>query len=336
MAVIGSYPAATSIDGANHFLLIQPGNASTAYNSINRNVLLGVTGQPMDISTAQTVANKVLNNTNTVTVKDGSFTLQDDIDVTKQAQFQLSGNTTSTTRVYSLPNATGTLADIASAQTLTNKSLTNPVITGGSITGTTVITDAIIGQTTATNGTVYGLTITGGKIGNNGVVTNSITAGAVDSTKVATGFAVNNAEAQTATLSTTTTVIPLDDTIPQITEGTEIVTISITPKATTNRLQIDAMIFAASSVSDFISVALFQDTTANALAATNFNVTSANLSVSIPLSYSMSAGTTSSTTFRLRVGPSANTTTITLNGRAGARIYGGVSFCSIKVTEYKV
>lgn len=171
--VIGQYSAASTIDGATHFLLIQPGNSSTAYNSINRNTFLGVTGQPMDISTAQTVTNKILDNTNSITVKDGSFTLQDDADTTKQAQFQLSGNTTGT-RIYSLPNATGTLADLATAQTFTNKTLTSPVITGGSITGSTITTDAIIGQTVATNGTVYGVSITGGKINGGAITANTI------------------------------------------------------------------------------------------------------------------------------------------------------------------
>lgn len=49
-------------------------------------------------------------NTNTVTLKDTLFTLQDDGDATKQASFQLSGISTATTRVYALPDANGTIA----------------------------------------------------------------------------------------------------------------------------------------------------------------------------------------------------------------------------------
>ncbi len=59
-----------------------------------------------------------IGNTSSLTLKDTNFTLQDDGDVTKQAQFQLSGITTGTTRVYTLPNASGTLLDTASAQTI--------------------------------------------------------------------------------------------------------------------------------------------------------------------------------------------------------------------------
>lgn len=185
--VIGDYTAAITIDGSTHYLLIQPGGSSTAYKKITRNVYLGVSGQPADISTSQNFTNKVLDNTNTVTVKDSLFTIQDNLDTTKQAQFQLSGLTTATTRTYTLPNASSTLADIATAQTLTNKTLTAPVINNGSITGTTITTDAIVGQSVSTTGTVYGLSIASSKVGTNGVITASITDAAVTPAKLTAG-----------------------------------------------------------------------------------------------------------------------------------------------------
>lgn len=184
---IGDYSAANSIDGSTHYLLIQPGNASTAYNKINRNVLLGVTGQPVDISTAQNITNKTLDNTNTITLKDTLFTLQDDSDTTKQAKFQLSGITTATTRTYTLPNASSTLVDLSSSQTLSSKTLTAPVINNGSITGTTITTDAIVGQSVSTSGTIYGMSISSGKVGSNGVITASITDAAVTPAKLTAG-----------------------------------------------------------------------------------------------------------------------------------------------------
>jgi hypothetical protein len=45
-----------------------------------------------------------------LTISDAAFTLQDNTDATKQAQFELSGITTATTRTYTLPNLTGSLA----------------------------------------------------------------------------------------------------------------------------------------------------------------------------------------------------------------------------------
>lgn len=72
-------------------------------------------------STTDTLANKTLNNTNTVTLKDTLFTLQDDGDTAKQARFELSGITTGNTRIYTVPDASTTLVGIATTQVLTNK-----------------------------------------------------------------------------------------------------------------------------------------------------------------------------------------------------------------------
>jgi hypothetical protein len=57
-----------------------------------------------------------------ITVADNVFTLQDDVDPTKQAQFQLSGLTTATSTIFTLPIGSAgasTLFDLQSAQTIT-------------------------------------------------------------------------------------------------------------------------------------------------------------------------------------------------------------------------
>ena len=65
------------------------------------------------------------------TLDDDNFTLQDNGDTTKKAQFQCSGISTSTTRTFTFPDANATLVGTATTDTLTNKTLTTPVINTG-------------------------------------------------------------------------------------------------------------------------------------------------------------------------------------------------------------
>lgn len=104
--------------------------------------------------TTQTLTNKTIDNTNTVSLKDTLFTIQDDGDTTKQARFQASGITTATTRTMTIPDADITIVGTANAQTLTNKTIsgasntiTNVSLTTG-VTGTLPIGNGGTGQVT--------------------------------------------------------------------------------------------------------------------------------------------------------------------------------------------
>lgn len=156
-------PTANSIDGTNDYLAIYT-NSALATQRINRSTLLGVTGQPVDTTTIQTLQNKTIDNTNTFSIKDTLFTLVDDGDTTKKAQFQLSSITTGTTRTYTLPDINDTVVTLASSQTLTNKTLTSPTINSPTITNATISADAVVGFTASTTGTMYGISVTAGAI----------------------------------------------------------------------------------------------------------------------------------------------------------------------------
>jgi hypothetical protein len=77
----------------------------------------------------------IANTTGVFSIDDTKFTLQDNADTTKKALFELSGITTATTRTYTLPNATGTLATLAStSQTFTGSTSFVPATNSGTIT----------------------------------------------------------------------------------------------------------------------------------------------------------------------------------------------------------
>ena len=139
--------------------------------------------------------------------------------------------------------------------------------------------------------------------------------------------------AATGALMTGATVIPYDNTIPQITEGNEYLTATITPQNAASILEIDVVIEFCSSVSNNLIAALFQDATANALKATSTWMQTATGAVVLTFKHIMVAGTVAATTFRLRAGgASAGTTTV--NGWNAGGSFGGTQVTSITIKEW--
>lgn len=149
------------------------------------------------------------------------------------------------------------------------------------------------------------------------------------------GSVVQAATYTTSAVATGTTLIPQDDTIPQITEGDQYMSLAFTPRATTSTLIIQVKADCTSSAaSNPLIMALFQDSTANAIAATSSYEAVATAGHTIILNHAMTAGTTSSTTFKVRIGQT-NAGTLTFNGAGGLRRFGGVINSSIIITEVK-
>lgn len=123
------------------------------------------------------------------------------------------------------------------------------------------------------------------------------------------------------------TAFPFDNSIPQITEGVEVVTASITPSNASNILEIMAICQVAGN-EERIGVALFQDSNADAIASA-FYLDGGGGSVII--FHRMVAGTTSSTTFSMRMGSPSPTSY--WNRIPTGNIFGGTIPSIINIKE---
>ena len=172
-------------------------------------------------------------------------------------------------------------------------------------------------------------------LGSNGQIITSdgtdIAWAATSTVMLAPGIIVQKVNTITGAVTTGTTQMPFDDTIPQNGEGEQYMTLAITPNSTANILRIDVVFLGSGSIAGGLSAALFQDSTASALAA---NEVATNTSHITPVTFThwMTAGTISSTTFNVRAGLNGAGTT-TFNGTGGARKFGGVAASSITITE---
>lgn len=131
-----------------------------------------------------------------------------------------------------------------------------------------------------------------------------------------------------------TTVVPNDGTIPQITEGTQILTVTITPKFSTSFIRVFSTGCGATSSSlvQAYNASLFRSPTSNALQTCE---SQGNTWLSpYVLDYIDTAGTTSPITYTVRVGvPSA--ATLRMNGYTSSSAYGAAMQCTLVATEIK-
>ena len=146
------------------------------------------------------------------------------------------------------------------------------------------------------------------------------------------GKLVNEIYAEYLTNSNLTTTIPTDDTIPQSSEGTEIMTITITPQNAGNVIRIRFFTYGSANIHGAWSGAIFKDSGANAIAA-GLTVSSVNdYPNNLYFEYEESAGSTTARTYKIRVGPVANI--LRLNGLSGSRVFGGIGRATFVVEEY--
>jgi hypothetical protein len=129
-----------------------------------------------------------------------------------------------------------------------------------------------------------------------------------------------------------TSAIPSDNTIPQITEGEELASITITPVNANSILYARAEFFGGGSgVNVLATMAMFIDSNANAVAAASQGAAGSSVTMAFPLTHAVTASTTTQRVYHLRAGP--DTGHITTNGLNSGRLYGGVGGIKFIVEE---
>ena len=151
-----------------------------------------------------------------------------------------------------------------------------------------------------------------------------------------TGTVIGFAYTQSQTEVNASTSIPNDNTIPQNTEGTEVLQVTITPKLSTSYLLVEVSLTASEqgNTIDVITAALFLNSETGARAATQIGQVGSTYNSNWGLNYTMVSGSTAAKTFKVRLG-GATVGNWSLNKDLNTNTLGGVFVSSIKVTEIK-
>jgi len=266
---------------------------------------------------------------------------------------------------------TSTAANITNGtiQTLTSSTAT---ITGGTFSGllnssTGTFSGAInstagtIGTLNSTTGTITNLSTTlagdftisqgTGTLGTTGVTagtygtSTAIPVISVDAkgrvTTVSTsaigsaGKVLQVVKSTTSSVVTCGTNIPWDDTIPQNTEGNEVLTVTITPLSATSSLYIKFFCTGTHSGSggNGTMAALFVDSTANAISVFGVQNNGANWQTTISHAASVASSSTTARTYKVRVGSSGGVTFHVNGNNAGTRVFGGAATAILELWE---
>jgi hypothetical protein len=146
------------------------------------------------------------------------------------------------------------------------------------------------------------------------------------------GHVIQTVYAEYTSYSTIGTIIPADDSIPQSTEGVEVVTAAITPKKASSKIRVRFTGMGTTNTAvGALTVALFKDSDTDALAASLATSVVIGSVTPLDVSFEHTAPGVSLTTYKIRVGPSAGNAW--LNGNQVNRFFGGASRAVLTIEE---
>lgn len=143
---------------------------------------------------------------------------------------------------------------------------------------------------------------------------------------------VSGSATGTYTVLTTAVGLPIDNTVPSITQGTQIFNTTFTPQTSASGVKITISLAQGGPSNSNQVIALFKNSATTAVASMNNPIITANYAQNTILQYYEALTTISSVTYTVRAG-SSNSTGAYLNGSAGLGALGGGNYSSSMVVE---
>ena len=161
----------------------------------------------------------------------------------------------------------------------------------------------------------------------------SFTVSNTGATAKISGDLVQRVVAASTTVTTGATVLPVDNTPPQITEGNQFLVATHKPTASGNKLLVKVLVNGSQSAGN-CAMALYASTTAassSAVSATTISAGAGGQSTEMVLNYATTTADVASVTWIVRAGGAAGT--FTLNGQGAAGLFGNLLQSYIVIDE---
>ena len=143
---------------------------------------------------------------------------------------------------------------------------------------------------------------------------------------------IDRAYAEYTASAALSATIPADDTLPQVTEGTQIISLPFTMKSAANRLRLRFQGEGAPELApNNLIASIFSSASPNALAAVCVVAHGASYNTQLLVEHEYVPGTTAPLTFSVRVGASGSA--MRMNGAWAGRLLGGAARCTLVLEE---
>lgn len=232
-----------------------------------------------------------------------------------------------TAAVYGAPNTSITCAGL-------DLTAVSQIELGGIKRGNQLPNDVVLSLGTSTTAATQTAGDATTKIATTAFVTNAVSVASGLFTVIRPGAVIGGTTIITQAFTSITSAIPDDDTVPLVTEGQALLSVSFATGATSSTVMAYATIpgTAITSTTPWI-VALFAGSTC--IGATRTTVT-ANESAVLQCTGTHSPGTTTAATYSVRIGDAAGSGTFNVNGTlASARALGGAMRAVLNIVELK-